>query len=200
MRRLVTVILALGLGLGVGTLGGQLVSPRDTAATAGAPVIVTNTPLPVTGTVSVGNLPATQAVSGTVNVGNTPTVVPAANTVVVAKGRVTLPPAGYNSPPTITVLDADVTAYKEVRLVMFCILPLNPTPYCAPADFLAGVPDPELRTGGQFSFDHFKFDFPANALTRTYELPGTNDFQILGINPVDTADMVVDFVLYGRSN
>jgi hypothetical protein len=56
------------------------------ALTGSAPVSVVNTPLPVTGTVNVGNLgattlpvsvtnfPATQQVNGTVNVGNLPAV------------------------------------------------------------------------------------------------------------------------------
>lgn len=56
------------------------------AITGSAPVSVVNTPLPVTGTVNVGNLgattlpvsvtnfPATQQVNGTVNIGNLPAV------------------------------------------------------------------------------------------------------------------------------
>jgi hypothetical protein len=47
----------------------------DAAQTRSQPVTVTNTsasPVPVNGTVDVGNLPATQAVTGTVNVGNLP--------------------------------------------------------------------------------------------------------------------------------
>jgi hypothetical protein len=58
-------------------IAGSILGPSAAAAVtkAATDVFITNdatSPVPVTGTVNVGNLPATQAVSGTVNVGNLP--------------------------------------------------------------------------------------------------------------------------------
>jgi hypothetical protein len=81
------VLLALGFGL-FGIVLSNLPSRHVVAAppTPSVPVDVTNTPLPVQGTVSatesgawtvgVNNLPSTQAVSGTVAVSNFPTTTP----------------------------------------------------------------------------------------------------------------------------
>jgi hypothetical protein len=81
------MLLALGFGLFAVVLS-YLPSRRVVAAppTPSLPVDVTNTPLPVQGTVSanqsgawtvgVNNLPSTQAVSGTVNIGNFPASTP----------------------------------------------------------------------------------------------------------------------------
>lgn len=63
-----------------GFVAGALFGPSiATAASKASDVFVINTaadPVPVTGTVTVGNLPATQPVSGTVNVGSVPAVPP----------------------------------------------------------------------------------------------------------------------------
>ena len=64
--------LLLAIGLGAGSLFGPTLA---TAADNFKDVLVVNTatePVPVTGAVNVGNLPATQPVSGTVDVGNLP--------------------------------------------------------------------------------------------------------------------------------
>ena len=63
-------------GLAVLALAGGLPLALGATGQNGSPSVVvvnpTNSPVPVTGTVRVGNLPATQPVSGTVNVGNLP--------------------------------------------------------------------------------------------------------------------------------
>ncbi len=68
-----------------GFVAGALFGPSiATAASKVSDVFVTNTatdPVPVAGTVNVGNLPATQPVSGTVNVGNLPATQPVSGTV-----------------------------------------------------------------------------------------------------------------------
>jgi hypothetical protein len=58
-------------GLGLFLLA-VMVAPPPSHSSGSAPVRVTNTPLPVQGTVGVNNFPANQTVSGTVNVGNFP--------------------------------------------------------------------------------------------------------------------------------
>lgn len=64
----------LGLGLGFGILAAVLgsIPSRPVIAAGGAPVMVTNIPLPVSGTVGVNNFPVTQSVSGTVGINNFP--------------------------------------------------------------------------------------------------------------------------------
>ena len=66
--------------------------PTSRAADRGPPsglsVRVVNTPLPVSGTVNVGNLPASQSISGSVTITNTPNVT-VANTPLVVTGSVT---------------------------------------------------------------------------------------------------------------
>ena len=66
--------------------------PTSRAADWGPPsglsVRVVNTPLPVSGTVNVGNLPASQSISGSVTITNTPNVT-VANTPLVVTGSVT---------------------------------------------------------------------------------------------------------------
>lgn len=66
---------ALVSGLVLVAVGGGLPLTVAGAGPGSSPVIVTNppsSPVPVSGQVSVGNLPATQVVSGTVDVGNLP--------------------------------------------------------------------------------------------------------------------------------
>jgi hypothetical protein len=67
-------IILLVASLGVGFAALSSVHTRPASAAGSAPVTVMNTPLPVQGSVSVNNFPATQTVSGTVSVGNTPNV------------------------------------------------------------------------------------------------------------------------------
>jgi len=69
-------VLLLAAGFAAGSLFGPTIV---TAAQNIRDVFVVNTssdPVPVSGTVNVGNLPATQPVSGTVNVGSMPTPAP----------------------------------------------------------------------------------------------------------------------------
>src|SRR2546428_14134903 len=66
----------LRLGLCLSVLAVALRAPTSRAADPGPPsglsVKVLNTPLPVTGPVSVGNLPPTQSISGSAPLTNTP--------------------------------------------------------------------------------------------------------------------------------
>jgi len=63
------------MALGVSVLALALsVPPGSLAGDQGPNVTVTNTPLPVQGTVNVGNFPATQPVSGAVSITGTPSV------------------------------------------------------------------------------------------------------------------------------
>ena len=205
MRRVISVLPFVSVAVFAGVLGTALVIPADAAGHSSRNVIVTNTPLPVTGTVNVGNFPATQpvsgtvtvgnfpatqSVSGTVTIGNSPTVVSSVTTHVVMKGSVTLPANGHTN---VGVANADVSAFKELRLTMFCISPSD----CSPASFSAVTPD--LVSGGLFRIDGFSFPAVTFGVTRTYDLPGTTGFQVLGINP-GPAPITIDFVLYGRGN
>ncbi len=202
MRRIISVFVIVGIGVFAGVLGHELVRPAAAAAGGSHNVTVVNTPLPVTGTVNVGNLPATQPVSGTVSVGNfpatqpvsgtvtignSPTVVPSVDTTVVTKGSVTLPANGNSN---VGVMNANVSPFKALRLTLFCI-------DCSPARFVAATPD--LVSNGLFTIDSFSFPATTFGVTRTYDLPGTAGFQVLGINPGST-DITIHFVLYGRGN
>src|SRR5438477_3741618 len=60
----------------------------DRRPPSGLSVRVVNTPLPVSGPVNVGNLPASQSISGSVTITNTPNVT-VANTPLVVTGSVT---------------------------------------------------------------------------------------------------------------
>ena len=205
MRRMISVFLIVGIAVFAGVLGHEFVRPAAAAGGGGHNVTIVNTPLPVTGTVNVGNLPATQPVSGTVTVGNfpatqpvsgtvtvgnSPTVVPSVDTIVVTKGSMTLPANGNSN---VGLVNANVSPYKQLRLTLFCISPSD----CSPASFVAATPD--LVSNGLFSIDSFSFPAVTFGLTRTYDLPGTAGFQVLGINHGSTA-ITVDFVLYGRGN
>src|SRR5260370_38937538 len=63
----------IAVGFGILPLALSLVPSKPAGAAGAAPVMVTNTPLPVQGTVGVNNFPTTQPISGTVSVGNFPT-------------------------------------------------------------------------------------------------------------------------------
>jgi len=82
--------------------GALKVASSGTSTVSGS-VTVANTPLPVAGTVTVGNLPATQPVSGTVTVGNLPATQPVNGTVNVgnlpATQNVNVVDGGLSSPP-----------------------------------------------------------------------------------------------------
>jgi hypothetical protein len=77
--------ITIGIGIGVACVSSGI--PLAFAGTGSGqtqPVVVTNaasSPVPVAGTVSVANLPATQPVSGTVNIGNLPATQPVTGSV-----------------------------------------------------------------------------------------------------------------------
>ena len=97
------------LGLGLFVIGAMIVPPHSQSSGA-APVMVTNTPLPVQGTVGVNNFPASQTVNGTVNVSNTPSVnVANTPTVNLASGssfNVSNPQDSQSNPAPLITFDA----------------------------------------------------------------------------------------------
>ena len=125
-----------GLAIAAFVLGSILGPAAVSAVTKATDVFVTNdasSPVPVSGTVNVGNLPATQSVSGTVNVGNLPATQQVSGTVDVG----TLPApenvsggvyqSGSNPPNSSQVLSLpsaiDVTAvmFHSSQLATFSI-------------------------------------------------------------------------------
>ena len=90
-------------------------------------------PVSATGTINVGNLPATQPVSGTVNVGNLPATQHVSGTVLVGNLPATQQVAGYSTNvisegvgfrPAGNVIDTglvDTTAYRALRLYVSCV-------------------------------------------------------------------------------
>jgi hypothetical protein len=134
----VAAIGAAGGAIALGTI------PASSASPVPSQVQITNTPLPVSGTVNVGNLPATQNVGGTVNIGNLPATQNVGGTVNIGNlpatqpvsGTVAIDPAhnqvhdnfttvaqqysGVVAPQqTVTVGGGpiDVSAYKEMTVV-----------------------------------------------------------------------------------
>lgn len=71
-----TRILLMAVSFSLFAIGFGSLAGRPAVASGSAPVMVTNTPLPVQGMIGVNNFPTNQAVSGTVNVGNFPPVQP----------------------------------------------------------------------------------------------------------------------------
>jgi hypothetical protein len=102
----VAAIAAIGV-VGVGMFG--LTGSSASQAPTPQPVVVANgaaSPVPVAGTVNVGNLPATQAVSGSVNVANLPATQPVSGTVNVGNLPETQPVSGtvgISGTPTVNV-------------------------------------------------------------------------------------------------
>jgi hypothetical protein len=86
-RWTVAVATATGLAAGAIAFGVGLPSSSAAGGLPTSPVVVTNTnanPVPVSGTVNVGNLPATQAISGNVSVSNFPATQPVSGSVSVS--------------------------------------------------------------------------------------------------------------------
>jgi hypothetical protein len=91
-------------------------TPANPVPVSGA-VTVSNLPAtqPVSGAVTVSNLPQTQPVSGTVDVGNFPGNFPAApSTVVITSGVIDVPNAGFAH----IIPQTDLSAYREVTLYL----------------------------------------------------------------------------------
>ena len=90
-------------------------------------------PVSATGTVNVGNLPATQPVSGTINVGNLPATQPVSGTVNVGNLPNSEVFTGYSSDvigegvgfrPAGNVIDTgpvDTTVYRALRIYVSCV-------------------------------------------------------------------------------
>ena len=105
----VRVISQLGAGTGGGSSGGLTdVELRAVPVPISGSVAVSNLPAtqPVSGSVAVSNLPATQAVSGTVAISNLPATQPVSGTVSVGNFPASQPVSGTFWPPTQPVSGA----------------------------------------------------------------------------------------------
>jgi hypothetical protein len=187
----------------------------SSGASGAAPVVVTNTstqPVPVTGTVNVGNFPTSQTISGTVSVANfpatqpisgnvgilgTPTVNDSASTVLIAHGEATLPAGGGASSVGLPG-SINTAAYKAIKAVFFCESLLSQTSRsdCSAAHLFTSTQD--LVSGEGFAFDQYAFPANTFGLIRSYEEPGTS-LDISGNNP-GSKNLVVAYAIYGRSN
>jgi hypothetical protein len=178
MLVLVTAIL-LATGWG-SAMAGQMISSVLVANTASNPV-------PVAGSVSVGNLPATQTVAGTVSVGN----FPATQTVtgsVRSSDQTTLLGSnvaqGDPSSDVILLPQTDVSSARTVRLDIECF----GSSACSTAHVT-------VEADG-FVID--QFDIPGSTYaSRTYDVPGT---QLRVVASNTDQNTFVDTRLYGRSN
>jgi hypothetical protein len=157
--------------------------------TASGTVNVGNLPAtqPVSGTVSVGNFPATQEVSGTVNVGNFPT-----NLQIGGQTSVLADVAGQDMTPgePIETSFIDVSTYRSVRVYVSC------TPVGGGCSDV-GV---QVRTkpgATQYALETFQaVDF--GAVTKIYDTPGTN-FQ-LALFSHAIGDVTISYTIVGRTN
>ena len=139
-------------------------------------------PVSATGTVNVGNLPATQPVSGTINVGNLPATQPVSGTVTVGNLPNSQVFTGYSLDvigegagyrPAGNVIDTgpvDTTVYRALRIYVSCVptsindctsvtVKVNATP-AAPSPFAAS-----------YTLDPFTLSDNATT-TRIEDIPG----------------------------
>lgn len=147
-------------------------------------------PVPVSGAVSVSNLPATQPVSGTVDVGNFPSNFPAAPTTEVIAHGVTTVPAG--DVPTVFVDNKDVSDYREVTLYLLPSTTGGTGQLCI-AD-TAG-PDQSVFTLDEFGFgDSTDIGLPT---IKTYQ-PAPPNFRLECFNNL-SQDVQDRWMLVGRT-
>ncbi len=205
MKRFARMLFA-GLGIAIAGSAISLVPHKAATAGNGAPVVVTNTPLPVTqsgpwsvnanitnqlplpvqGRVSVDNLPSTQSV----NVANSPTVQLAPGTTVNTGGQdvlvldqvLTL----FGSTPVV-----DVSMYKQIRVVFIAQSGTQ-------VNFSLGASlvDPN-KAGLALPLDDLNAS-QAGQGTKTYELvPGIQ----VSLGPgMPAGPATVRVVIYGRTN
>jgi hypothetical protein len=146
------------------------------------PVDVQNASLPVTGTVTVGNLPTTQSVSGTVNIGNLPSTQQVAvneNTTQLASVVGAVVPGGAFD-FTIPGNDSfDATGSQTIRVTVQSTEPITMT----------------LFEGGvQLRLDRFQVpDF----VSKTYDVPG--DEILYSFDNPNGSDAFVSVQVYGRA-
>src|SRR2546421_7240711 len=150
--------------------------PTSRAADWGPPsglsVRVVNTPLPVSGTVNVGNLPASQSISGSVTITNTPNVT-VANTPLVVTGSVT---HGTKVIADIEADDLDPSQHKfgPVDISQFSKIRLRVTANGS------GSVIADIETDGLGDF--FSVD-AGNVESRVYDIPGTSATIFLNGDP-----------------
>jgi|GraSoiStandDraft_36_1057302.scaffolds.fasta_scaffold38551_1 hypothetical protein len=174
----------LRLGLCLSVLAVALSAPTSRAADPGPPsglsVKVLNTPLPVTGTVSVGNLPATQSISGSVTITNTPSVtvantpsVTVANTPLAVTGSVTL------GTKVIADFEADSLDSSQHKFGPFDISQFSKIRLRVTANGSGSV-IADIETDGLADF--FSVD-AGNVESRVYDIPGTSATIFLNGDP-----------------
>jgi len=158
----------LRLGLCLSVLAVALSVPTSRAADPGPPsglsVKVLNTPLPVTGTVSVGNLPATQSISGSVTITNTPLAV---------TGAVTL------GTKVIADFEADSLDSSQHKFGPFDISQFSKIRLRVTANGSGSV-IADIETDGLADF--FSVD-AGNVESRVYDIPGTSATIFLNGDP-----------------
>jgi len=166
----------LRLGLCLSVLAVALSVPTSRAADPGPPsglsVKVLNTPLPVTGTVSVGNLPATQSISGSVTITNTPSVT-VANTPLAVTGSVTL------GTKVIADFEADSLDSSQHKFGPFDISQFSKIRLRVTANGSGSV-IADIETDGVADF--FSVD-AGNVESRVYDIPGTSATIFLNGDP-----------------
>jgi hypothetical protein len=145
---------------------------------------------PVSGTVNVGNLPASQTVSGTVNVGNLPatqqvsgSVTSADTSSVITETQLTPTGSSQN-----LVVDANVSSAKEIRVSVACSQSTN-------------CPGVEVGVFTTTSTGVYRLgDFilgSSEGISQTFDVPGTNI--TVAAFGTDTT-MSIDTLVVGRSN
>src|SRR2546422_10497504 len=158
----------LRLGLCLSVLAVALSVPTSRAADPGPPsglsVKVLNTPLPVTGTVSVGNLPATQSISGSGTITNTPLAV---------TGAVTL------GTKVIADFEADSLDSSQHKFGPFDISQFSKIRLRVTANSSGSV-IADIETDGVADF--FSVD-AGNVESRVYDIPGTSATIFLNGDP-----------------
>ena len=162
------------------TLGPATVSAANTAISN---VFVTNTaanPVPVAGSVTIGNLPATQAVSGTVGITGTTEVI------YFSSGTIR-----HGSADFVIPLGTDVSAYKSVAVYV------NASGVAGATSCLISGSAPEAQ-GAQWLLSTFTVPGAPGAGIHTFDpAPPTIDSQCLNTN---TSDITYDVMVTGRSN
>jgi len=166
----------LRLGLCLSVLAIALSVPTSRAADPGPPsglnVNVTNTPLPVRGTVNVGNFPAAQPISGSVSVTNTPNV-QVVNTPLPVTGAVSL------GTKVIADFEADSVDSSQHKFGPFDISQFSRIRFRVTANGSGSV-IADIETDGLGDF--FGVD-AGNVESRLYEVPGTSATIFLNGNP-----------------
>jgi hypothetical protein len=192
MRDAIKTVLIIA---GTVVLAGAVSTPFAVAGGGSAPVLVTNpasSPIPVTGSVNVGNLPATQAVSGTVSVNNLPSTQPVSGTVSVgslpAQTTVLVNNSvrPYLNDAMVATSTLDVSGYRTIRV--------NATVNCNGVGSYIFV----YTLGQSHILDYVRGEGSQVEINKTYEVPGTDVWILLGCDHTIQADFS-DAAVWGRA-